>query len=326
MSEAGSSSTSASTAGATGGEASTQAAQTQGAAAEAAAAETKSEESQNEAVKEEDEKAAGDTKKAEKKETPAKEEGAEQGDKKEAPPHRYHERLTKAFPDRKFEKPEDYDTAMDEHLTNLEGYMDRGKKANQKLLGLFESEPAVGEMVRDMMNGASFREAVARHFSADDFTAVDGDPDYEGWQKNAKERDEKMNKRRDYEKTYAENVELSQKEVEAWGKENNMDDKTMDEFLGKIEAVLDDFHNGKITKDTLMLMQRAFNYDKDIEDAKKDARVAGRNEKIVAEKEKQPEQTGDGLPRPDKASDAPKEGPENYFEGLRNRLKERDRL
>ncbi|HCM60510.1 MAG TPA: hypothetical protein DIS74_09090 [Bacteroidales bacterium] len=328
MSES-SGSSSTSSAGASGGESSSQGAQAQGAEAAVAAESTNAQDTQGEQGKGEDEKKPA-AEKAEKKEQPPKE-GAEP-EKKEGeetkevkPPHKYHEKLTKAFPDRKFEKPEDYDSALDEHLTGLEEYREKGRVANQKLLALFESEPSVGEMIRDMMNGASFREAVARHFSAEDFTAQEGDPDYEGWTKNKTEREEKAKKRREYETTYANNLKAAEKELEAFAAEHKLDEKATDEFLEKMQGVLDDFNNGKITKDTLTLMRRAMTYDKDIKDAREEGRIAGRNEKITAEREKEPEETGDGLPRLGSSPDSPDAGKQRggYFEGLRDRMKDR---
>lgn len=109
--------------------------------------------------------------------------------------HKFADRLIKTFPDRKFEKDDDYDTALNEHLDELEGYKERGTTANKKLIALFESEPQVGNLVRDMVNGATFREALARHISPDELTAVEGDPDYEGWTKNKTEREKRLDRK-----------------------------------------------------------------------------------------------------------------------------------
>ncbi len=327
MSESSGSSTGTSSAGATGGESSSGGTQAQAAAADTAGTDAGAQDTQGEAGAEA-EKVKPEGEKAEKKENTPKEddESAEEGEKKEEkPPHKYHERLTKAFPDRKFEKDEDYDSAMDEHLTSLEDYREKGKKANQKLLAVFESVPEAGEMVRDLMAGATFREAVARHFSAEDFTPTEGDPDYEGWTKNKTEREEKMNKRREFEKNYAANLEAAGKELEAFAKEHNLDEKATDEFLESMEKTLEDFNNGKITKDTLRLMRRAMTYDQDIKDAREEGRIAGRNEKITAQREKEPDQTGDGIPKLGKSPDSPDDVNHKggYFEGLRDRMKDR---
>ena len=306
----------------TGGESSSQASQGEASAAEGAVNTTDTgDESQEGESGESKTKAPEGAEGAEGAEAAA-EEGAEV--KEEKPKHKYADRLTKAFPDRKFEKDEDYDTALDEHLTGLEGYKEKGQAANQKLLALFDSEPSVREVIGEMIQGASFRSALARHFSAEDFTPQEGEPDYETWGKNAKEREDKAKKRSEFERSYADNLKAAEKEVETFGKEHKMDEKSMDEFLGTIDGILGDFNNGKITKDTLTLMRRAMTYDKDIADAREEGRIAGRNEKIVAKKDKETDEVGDGLPRPDKASDTIEDGKkENYFSGLRDRMEAR---
>jgi len=266
---------------------------------------------------------ATDQKESQDTDKPAEEKQAKE-EKKEVPPHRYADRLATAFPDRKYEKAEDYDTAMDEYLGNLEGYHKRGQEANKKLIHLFDSEPQVGDIVRDMIAGATFREAMARHISPDDLTAIEGDPDFEGWKKNAKERDEKAAKRKERQQMYSENLTVSQKEISAWAKENNLDEKSVDGLLTEIDTLLEDLNNGKITKKALTRMMKAFTYEKDIAAAREEAKIATRNEEIVAKKES-PEKSGDGLPRPTKAASPPKqEVAEDYFTGLSRRIKERE--
>lgn len=318
MSESAGSTSNAGTAGTSGGEASTRASRSHGSESEATRVAEKSSET-NPLDSKETETKKESTKKEDKPEEAVSEE--------KKPVHKFAERLTKVFPDRKFEKDEDYDTALEEHLTNLEGYRERGQKANQKLISLFESDPSIGEVVRDMINGASFREALARHIGPDDLTPTEGDPDYEGWKKNITEREEKAKKRRDFEKQYSDNLDLSYKEIETWAKENNLDENGVTDLLGKIDALLDEINNGKITKDALNRLKKAFDYDKDVQKAEEEGRIKGRNEKIVAKKES-PEKTGDGLPRPNKAPDSPKETskPEiaSYLEGLRRKIAEKE--
>lgn len=221
-----------------------------------------------------------------------------------APAHRYADRLTKAYPDRKFEKPEDYDSGMDEYLTGLEGYKEKGQALNTKLLALFEAEPQVGEVIRDMINGASFREALARHISPEDLTAIEGDPDYEGWSKNKASREETATKRRQFETDYANNLKLSQADIEKFAEENGLDEKGVGELLESIDNMLADFHQGKITKDALSRMLKAFRYEEDIKNAEETGAIKGRNEQIVAKKAEE-NTDGDGLPRPSKTVTPP---------------------
>lgn len=245
----------------------------------------------------------------------------------ETPKNKYAERLARAFPDREFKSDEDYDKGMEEYLGELEGYKERGTMANQKLIALFEAEPQVGDVVRDMINGATFREALARHMSPEDLTAVEGDPDFEGWNKNKATREESLNKRKAKQEEYAKNLEFSQQAIEEFAKENEMDDESAGKFLARFDAMLADINSGKISKDVLMTIKKAWDYDNDITTAREQGELAGKNKNIVAQKEAA-KPKGDGLPKIGGSSEAPQANkPEpNYIDGLLERTSKRRAL
>jgi hypothetical protein len=289
------------------------------------AANTGSENTQEKATTEKDtetvEKLTDINTKEPKKEKTEKPEEPTKEPKEEEPKHKYHDRLTKAFPDRKFEKPEDYDSALDEHLTNLEGYQERGTVANKKLIALFDSEPEVGQLVRDMADGATFREALARHISPDELTAVEGDPDYEGWTKNKTAREESLAKRKERETQREKDLTSSQEAMEAFAKENNMDEDAAQAFYTKIDEMVGAINSGKITKEALLAMQRAFNYETDIAKAKEESALAERNKQIIVKKET-PEKQGDGLPRPTRTTtEEPKKPEPTHIDKILERIK-----
>lgn len=280
------------------------------------AAETKETKETTETVKKSEEKAP------ETKTEPEKEEKEEQ--KEEPKKYKYHDRLVKAYPDRKFESDGDYESALDEHLTDLEGYKESGTKLNKKLIALFDAEPQVSDLVRDMIDGATFRQALAKHISPDELTAEEGDPDYEGYTKNKTAREEAAAKRKEREAQREADLQASIETMQNFAKENNMDETAAEKFYGKIDEMVGAITSGKISKEALIAMQRAFNYEQDLAKAKEEAAIAGRNEKIVATKE-EPEKKGDGIPRVNKTSteNEPKKVPADYMTSLVNKEKER---
>jgi len=243
--------------------------------------------------------------------------------KEEKPVHKHHDRLSKAFPDRPFENDNDYDTALEEYLSDLESYKDRGVTANQKLINLFEASPEVAEVVRDMIAGATLREALARHISPEDLSPVEGDPDYEGWEKNKNDRVKKAEDRRKFEQEYSENLEFSSQAIKEFAKENDMTEEAASDFLGKFDNILADIYRGKIGKETLALIKRAMDYDSAVEKAKEDGKIVGRNEKIVVKK-KEDKKEGDGLPKVTGSTleDQEKEG-KHFLEDMLDRINER---
>lgn len=212
------------------------------------------------------------------------------------PTHKYAERLGKAYPDRKFESDEDYDNALNERLDYLEGYEEKGQMANKKLLALFEAEPWVGKLVRDMMNGASGRVALARNAPLEDLTPMQGDPDFEEWGKAKQSREEDFTKRRKFEEDYANNLKVSEEDVKAFAEENGLDEQKVQSLFDNIDAMMQDFHQGKVTKAHLSTMLKAFDYDNAVQKAAENGETRGKNQSIVAKKE-EAAPAGDGLPK-----------------------------
>lgn len=255
------------------------------------------------------------------------EEGSTEEVSEEAPKNKYAERLSKAYPDREFKNDEDFDKGLEEYLGELEGYKERGTMANQKLIALFEAEPQIGDVVRDLINGSTVREALARHIPLEDLTPLEGDPDYEGWSKNKAAREEGLAKRKAKQDEYSKNLEFSQTAIEEFAKENNMDDDAAGKFLSKFDSMIADINSGRISKEVLATMKRAWNYENDITTAREQGEVAGKNKKIVAQKE-EPKPVGDGLPKISGSSEVPQGNvpAPNYIDGLLERTNRKKAL
>lgn len=241
--------------------------------------------------------------------------------------HKYADRLSKAYPGKEFKSDEEHETGMDDYLKELEGYKDRGQSANKKLIALFEAEPQIGDIVRDCINGATFREALARHLDAKDLEAIEGDPDYEGWSKNKTERETKLAERNKFQEDYAKNISTSEQAVTAYVEKKGLSPEEADAFFGKFDEMLDNVSKGIITEDHLDAWMKALNYDSDVVTATEQGKVAGRNENIVAKKSAATT-SGDGLPRPSRSAqeaDQPAAAP-GYMDSLVAKTKKRDQF
>lgn len=247
-----------------------------------------------------------------------------EGEEKKKPDekkHKYHDRLIKAYPDRKFASDEDYETAHEEYVTDLEGYKDRGVKANERLINLFKAEPRVADIVRQMINGETFVAALARHVSPEELAAKPGDPDYEVWEKNSKDRTERIKQTEAKQKEMETNMEFSAKAIKEFADENKMTEEQAGKFLGQVDEMLQSIYQGKITKETLAKIKRALEYDTAVQSAKEEGEIKGRNEKITAEKEKE-KPKDDGLPHIKKGGKEGEETPLPEGHDLINRIVE----
>lgn len=241
--------------------------------------------------------------------------------------HKYSDRLAKAYPDREFKSDEEHDAGMEELLDDLTNYKDKGQSTNKKLIAMIEAEPQVGEIMRDCINGATFREALARHVSPEDLIAVEGDPDYEGWSKNKTAREENVASKQKFADEYAKNISTSEQAITAYVEKQGLDETQADAFFQKFDDMLDNINKGIITEEHLDAWMKALNYDSDVIAATEQGKVAGRNENIVATKEASTK-TGDGIPRPNRSSGDESETTPTptYMDDLVKKTKQRDQF
>jgi hypothetical protein len=196
--------------------------------------------------------------------------------------------------DQDFPDDESFFKKASEELDNLEAYRNNNMEANKALMGIFDAEPAIAEVLKDMVQGASFREALARHFSPDELTPQEGDPDREGWARNAEAREKKLAANELTAKQMVENNEFSTKSIQEFAKETNLSEEKATEFLNQVGEALDEVYSGKISKSFLMSMYKALNHENDVKVAESNGIIKGKNEKIDVKKESKP--AGDGLP------------------------------
>lgn len=194
----------------------------------------------------------------------------------------------------------DDDDAFEEagikYIDGLHQYRDKNREYNQKIIDVFEAEPAIVDIMRDLTQGATMMEALARHVDLDNLKPLEGDPDYDTWKKALTDRDVKMQDKDKRAKEYDDNVAFTSKELKAFMEETKVDDAKFKEYADKVDTLLQDAYKGKIGKDFFALLYKGLNFDKAVETAKAQGEVKARNEKIKAEIAKE-DTAGDGLPK-----------------------------
>ncbi len=211
-------------------------------------------------------------------------------------------RIKSAYPDIPDDDDEAFYQKASEQLDNLEQYRNNNIEANKLLMEVFNAEPVIVDVLEDVGKGASFREAIARHFSPEELAPMEGDPDYEGWTKNAEARSKRLADNELANKTRAENEEFTMKEIKAFAKANGISNDKAEEELEKIGAVMEEIFSGRITAATLQTIYNGVNHENDVKTAEDMGAIKGRNEKIEVKKELKAK--GDGLPVLGNAKDA----------------------
>lgn len=201
-------------------------------------------------------------------------------------------------------KDEEYKAKIKE----LEDYREETKKANKAIVEAFQAEPVVAEMMKDIVQGLTIRQAINKYFDPTDLTVEEGDPDEEEIKKVVVERKKAEKEREDYFKAIDDNKKVSEKSVNEFVKEHELKEEEAAEFFNKVDKFLIDAYNGKLTKELFTIIKKGLEFDEKVEIERKAAEIKARNEKIEIEKEKR-KTDGDGLPKITKKSEVKEEPP-----------------
>lgn len=166
----------------------------------------------------------------------------------------------------------------DEVQGKLKGY----KESNDKLSGIYTSNPKFAAFMTTVMEGEDPTVAFVKYFGEDALNASDE----ESMLLIKKANEEYLNGVAESNKlreTQEENLRISEESMSAFRDKKGMDDesfaKFMDEFYGVVEKAL----QGNLDEDLLETFYKGLNYDKDLKDAATAGEIEARNKKIEME-------------------------------------------
>lgn len=223
--------------------------------------------------------------------------------------------IRKQYKEEQFDDDDKVDRKAYRHIKDLEGYRDKNREANKKVMTLFAAHPELVGALRDMDEGADFAEALALNLSPEQRKALreqvladDYKPQKETWQQKKVEREQKFQERQKWTESYTQNRKISADNLKAFAAENKLDQSGMESLAKFADAALADVYNGKVSKQFLSAMFKAMSADTEIAKAAQVAEVKGRNA-AAGEKAAKLDPVGDGLPdlgKGGETKDAPK--------------------
>lgn len=196
---------------------------------------------------------------------------------------RYMSRYKEAYPDTDFEDENNLYDAANANLDELDKY----RTNNKALIDAIDKTPALAGMLVAARDGQNPFEWLAENVGADIRELYD-DP------ANAKKISDALAK---YTKSQSEgaeaakirdeNVTASLAELDKVGEELGLDEQGKLDLATKVYDIIDDGLSGKISADTFKLFYKGGTYDSDVENAREEGEVKGRNEQIAEKLEKQ---------------------------------------
>lgn len=181
-------------------------------------------------------------------------------------------------------------------------YRKNNEQKNKEMYELLSANPDVAMFISSLVTDKNVGKAMS--YLSDVIGLQEGTPEYEEYQKGVEARKTREAEAQKAVEEYENNLKESADVLKAFADENGMTEEDAVAFVKKItEVVSEKLFSGKIDKEFLDLFFRAFNYETDIETAKKAGKIEGRNEAIETKNKKL--KKGDGLPEIKNSAGAP---------------------
>lgn len=196
-------------------------------------------------------------------------------------------RLSQRYPDRQFvgQDGSDAQDVMDDSIEEMFGeYETRENEYNtnsQRLNDLFASDPRVATMFLKWAEGGNIMEHLIEEFGDEFLDALSSD---EGKQKflDAQSRWlDRVNKNKAADEEAQANFQKSIEDLNAFQQEHNLTDEEAIAVFDKIHKIGADMVRGIYTAESFQLALDAINHDNDVNSARAEGELAGRNAKIT---------------------------------------------
>ena len=210
------------------------------------------------------------------------------------------ERLKAKYPDREYADDEALFGQIDDDYADYEKqlgdykiFQEKYDKESEIINNAFAENPRLAQLFSDIINGEDALKAFIKYYGSENIIELMNDPDKAAEYAAA---DAEYKKRLAEEKELAAQVEANQAET----------DKVIEQAKGKygeeaVLAALDILNNGWhdavvgiVKPETLEMAVKMITHDADVENARSEGEVAGRNAKIEEKLRKQ--NGGDGMP------------------------------
>ena len=192
------------------------------------------------------------------------------------------ERLRTKYPDKQFDDDEAIFGQISDDYDAFEAENGAMKEREKAFSNLFISNPKSARLMMEWKDGRDPVAALIRIYGKEDILAAINDPEKLSTIEEAnKEFAKRVAESREYDAQYEKNLPLSLSAIEAWAKEQGINDEDIDDATTILSRICGDFILGKIAPATLNMILKAKRHDTDVANAREEGEIAGRNAKIV---------------------------------------------
>ncbi len=217
---------------------------------------------------------------------------------------KFGERLKQKYPDREYADDEALFGQIDDDYADYDNQLNEYKDRESKLADLFAKDPKNAEFITDMAKGNDPWIAVLERLGIDGVTDLLNDPEKQAEYAEAnKKYVERLAKEKTLEEEYQKNFAESMDLLEKIQTERQLGDETVDAAMDLVMKIANEAVVGKFTEEPINMALNAVTHDADVQNARTEGTVAGRNAKIDEHLRKP--KAGDGQPNLAGSNNAP---------------------
>ncbi len=214
------------------------------------------------------------------------------------------ERLKQKYPDREYADDEALFGQIDDDYADYDKQLSDYKDRESRLTDLFAKDPRNAQFITDMAQGKDPWIAVLERLGIDGVTDLLNDPEKQKEYAEAnKKYVERLAKEKSLEEEYQKNFAESMDLLEKMQTDRQLGDETVDAAMDLVMKIANEAIVGKFTEETINMALNAVTHDADVQNARTEGTVAGRNAKIDEQLRKP--QAGDGQPNLAGSNNAP---------------------
>ena len=205
------------------------------------------------------------------------------------------ERLRGKHPDTEFADDEAMYGQINDDYDDYEKSLDEYKNREKTITDLFDKDKRSARFITDMANGVDPFIGVIENLGIEGVTDLINDPSkQEAYAEANKKYLERLAKEKDLSDEFEKNISESMASLDQMQTERGLDDNTVNAAMAMLINIANDAIVGKFSTDAIELALKAVNHDADVENARSEGTVAGRNAKI--EEQLRKPKSGDGMP------------------------------
>lgn len=205
-----------------------------------------------------------------------------------------YERIRTSRPDGKYDgDDEEYARQAIEIMDELESKGKSYDELTQKLMSRFNANPDEAGAFLDFLDGMPLPTAIRKNMGDEALTMKEGDDGWDEYVKTGEKRKKQFEDMRVKMDEIQANAKASEEALKEFAKERNLSDEDVKALSDFVTEMLPDLLMGKISKEMYGRFMNARNYNADIDGAREQGRVDGRNERIDLENKRM---KGSGLP------------------------------